>query len=821
MNKNKSSDFTIFQSLINNKFSFLKRIKNKYNEKFEYWFITSTRRKNKIENKKFPTRLDATTGKDITIVSSRFVSHIRYIKLKSKGKNLIFLRSLLQKMAERRKLLNDVDRTLKKITEGIETFEGTLEKYHHTTNPSQRDKLGEDLKKEIKKLQRSRDMVKQWQSGNDVKDKDRLLQARQSIEVQMEVFKNVERENKSKGSESNKYANLDPEEKARLESRDLMESLVERLKEKSAENKQDILDLKTGRTRSRNQDGDEEDDNSSNGKKSAATSRKAMRKNKRDKKGDKKANKSDKSDKGSGSGSSSSGSKSKNGSSGNGNQASTPDLEEVQLDESALAKLGELEYLDEKIEFHRIHLSVLIRMLDNGTCTAAQIDDQDVINRAEDFVLRSGLDEDDCLEIPDNDQLFEGLVDETLVAEMTEGSQAAIAQINATIVPESIGGIGSNTTDTQSVSLSSHSNPTIPDTPTSNYSSSNPTFMSSTILSSLITQTKTSEVDATAAVSVATTNGSTTGTTTLTSATSATTTNTTSTTNSDKTTKTPGIHAQVYSTSTDSGISLSKTLQLQESQVPSYNDAANSGRSRKVSGQSAPNPADFNGELDSSGNSRAFSPRLAGNTPAANSPGPNSQNGSNVWSSKGRSTSLASNLKAPGTTGKQATPQSLSSSANSAYNSGSGHPSSQNSSISPPPANLQKDFSNYQNAHLQGNGFNNNSTSNQMATHHTHNSHAHEVTQQSYNMMHQQEQYSAHNSRQKQHFNGNSNGASLQSSSNSSSNGSLSPNNHNLPANAYSLRNSRKQNQYYTNEEPRGESGIWGGWERKEKNEQK
>ena len=49
------------------------------------------------------------------------------------------------------------------------------------------------MKKEIKKLQRFRDQVKQWAASNDVKDKNPLLEARRRIEVEMERFKVIER----------------------------------------------------------------------------------------------------------------------------------------------------------------------------------------------------------------------------------------------------------------------------------------------------------------------------------------------------------------------------------------------------------------------------------------------------------------------------------------------------------------------------------------------------------------------------------------------------------------------------------------------------
>ena len=55
-----------------------------------------------------------------------------------------------------------------------------------------------DLKKEIKKLQRYRDQIKSWASSPDVKNKKPLLDARKQIEAEMERFKVLEKQTKTK-----------------------------------------------------------------------------------------------------------------------------------------------------------------------------------------------------------------------------------------------------------------------------------------------------------------------------------------------------------------------------------------------------------------------------------------------------------------------------------------------------------------------------------------------------------------------------------------------------------------------------------------------
>ncbi|XP_013792877.1 CCR4-NOT transcription complex subunit 3-like, partial [Limulus polyphemus] len=92
----------------------------------------------------------------------------------------------------------EIERCMKKVTEGVETFEDTWQKVQSAGNYNQKEKYEADLKKEIKKLQRLRDQIKTWVASNEIKDKRDLLEARKLIERQMERFKVVERETKTK-----------------------------------------------------------------------------------------------------------------------------------------------------------------------------------------------------------------------------------------------------------------------------------------------------------------------------------------------------------------------------------------------------------------------------------------------------------------------------------------------------------------------------------------------------------------------------------------------------------------------------------------------
>ncbi|XP_047504077.1 CCR4-NOT transcription complex subunit 3 isoform X1 [Pieris napi] len=123
-------------------------------------------------------------------------------------------------MAATRKLQGEIDRCLKKVTEGVETFEDIWKKVHNATNSNQKEKYEADLKKEIKKLQRLRDQIKSWIASGEIKDKSTLLENRKLIETQMERFKVVERETKTKAYSKEGLGaaqKLDPAQKEREE----------------------------------------------------------------------------------------------------------------------------------------------------------------------------------------------------------------------------------------------------------------------------------------------------------------------------------------------------------------------------------------------------------------------------------------------------------------------------------------------------------------------------------------------------------------------------------------------------------------------------
>ncbi|PIC43007.1 hypothetical protein B9Z55_009899 [Caenorhabditis nigoni] len=137
-------------------------------------------------------------------------------------------------MAEKRKLLAEIEKCFKKIDEGVELFEETMEKMHEANSDNQRDKYQDDLKKEIKKLQRLRDQVKNWQNASEIKDKEKLNSYRKLIEQRMEQFKDVERENKTKPHSKlglSAEEKLDPKEKEKSDTMDWIQHQIRSLNE--------------------------------------------------------------------------------------------------------------------------------------------------------------------------------------------------------------------------------------------------------------------------------------------------------------------------------------------------------------------------------------------------------------------------------------------------------------------------------------------------------------------------------------------------------------------------------------------------------------
>ncbi|CAL1702167.1 unnamed protein product [Somion occarium] len=148
-----------------------------------------------------------------------------------------------------RKLQTEIDRTLKKVSEGVELFESIYDKMQASTNQTQKEKLETDLKTQIKKLQRLRDQIKTWVASNDIKDKSALLDNRRLIETQMEKFKACEKEMKTKAFSKEgliQSAKLDPKAQEKLEITHWLQSQVEELQMQVEQAEAEIETLQGG-----------------------------------------------------------------------------------------------------------------------------------------------------------------------------------------------------------------------------------------------------------------------------------------------------------------------------------------------------------------------------------------------------------------------------------------------------------------------------------------------------------------------------------------------------------------------------------------------
>jgi len=82
-------------------------------------------------------------------------------------------------VAAARKQQKEVDTVLKKVEDGQEEFSFVFDQAVSASG-AQKEKLGEDLKKSINKLQRLRVQIREWSNQNDMKGqlKDKLEDAR-------------------------------------------------------------------------------------------------------------------------------------------------------------------------------------------------------------------------------------------------------------------------------------------------------------------------------------------------------------------------------------------------------------------------------------------------------------------------------------------------------------------------------------------------------------------------------------------------------------------------------------------------------------------
>lgn len=149
-----------------------------------------------------------------------------------------------------RKLQQEFDKTNKKIAEGLSVFDDIYDKLMTSEISSQKEKLESDLKKEIKKLQRLRDQLKQWLGDSSIKlDKDLLQENRTKIEHAMDQFKDLEKSSKIKQfsneglelqSQRTKSSRFGPEDAKRADACNYVSDIIDLLNQQNDELDQNV-----------------------------------------------------------------------------------------------------------------------------------------------------------------------------------------------------------------------------------------------------------------------------------------------------------------------------------------------------------------------------------------------------------------------------------------------------------------------------------------------------------------------------------------------------------------------------------------------------
>eukprot|EP00404_Azadinium_spinosum_P002092 CAMPEP_0180428064 /NCGR_PEP_ID=MMETSP1036_2-20121128/6641_1 /TAXON_ID=632150 /ORGANISM="Azadinium spinosum, Strain 3D9" /LENGTH=632 /DNA_ID=CAMNT_0022433683 /DNA_START=91 /DNA_END=1985 /DNA_ORIENTATION=- len=136
--------------------------------------------------------------------------------------------------AANRKLQKEIENVLKKVDDGIQEFAEYWEQATAGGNSSQKEKLGEELKKSINKLQRLRAQMREWigQSAVPSSLKDKLEESRRRIENDMQRFKDFERDLKTKAFSTCALARTDElelEEAEKMKYQDWLSETIQRL----------------------------------------------------------------------------------------------------------------------------------------------------------------------------------------------------------------------------------------------------------------------------------------------------------------------------------------------------------------------------------------------------------------------------------------------------------------------------------------------------------------------------------------------------------------------------------------------------------------
>eukprot|EP00405_Crypthecodinium_cohnii_P058812 CAMPEP_0206611992 /NCGR_PEP_ID=MMETSP0325_2-20121206/55665_1 /ASSEMBLY_ACC=CAM_ASM_000347 /TAXON_ID=2866 /ORGANISM="Crypthecodinium cohnii, Strain Seligo" /LENGTH=829 /DNA_ID=CAMNT_0054131481 /DNA_START=41 /DNA_END=2530 /DNA_ORIENTATION=+ len=138
--------------------------------------------------------------------------------------------------AAARKLQKEIETVLKKVDDERTEFDDHWEQAMNAGSSQQKEKLGEELKKSINKLQRFRVQIRDWLQQPNVQTtcKDKLEDARKKVEGDMQRFKDFERDIKTKAFSTNALTrgaddDLDLEEAEKQQYKDWLSSVIQAL----------------------------------------------------------------------------------------------------------------------------------------------------------------------------------------------------------------------------------------------------------------------------------------------------------------------------------------------------------------------------------------------------------------------------------------------------------------------------------------------------------------------------------------------------------------------------------------------------------------
>ena len=154
-------------------------------------------------------------------------------------------------MSKSRLLQQEIEKKLQQVEEGLLNFWSLHRRLQSSTSSSQKERLENELKKELKRLQKIRESFKSFES-QEPRLRQRMIEAKKKIEDLMEVHKQSEKESKTKAFSKEGLSiasRVDPQEESRNEIREQIKNLQASIQEKINIKENEVEKLRTARTR--------------------------------------------------------------------------------------------------------------------------------------------------------------------------------------------------------------------------------------------------------------------------------------------------------------------------------------------------------------------------------------------------------------------------------------------------------------------------------------------------------------------------------------------------------------------------------------------